>query len=162
MSLCSIKVVSRGTARSKVGPESVIDLASDVALQAAHNFALGTSFERTPCSVGSRTCAISKAWDGDHVQSRVCGSIAVRIQTVASGLSGGRRNRIAHPPYPRCSLQATVVGLDQFFFADATWCGDDGNAVFLGDPPDPCLIRIRALLEHGRLNSVDADDAVKK
>src|SRR5438270_5526632 len=109
MSLCSIKVVSRGTARSKVGPESVIDLASDVALQAAHNFALGTSFERTPCSVGSRTCAISKAWDGDHVQSRVCGSIAVRIQTVASGLSGGRRNRIGGAQMRERSLATQAI-----------------------------------------------------
>src|SRR3954454_3845171 len=60
MFLCSVKGLIRGPERSKVGPESVIDLAGYVALQAADNFALGTSLERTACSISSRTCAISK------------------------------------------------------------------------------------------------------
>src|SRR3982074_3110986 len=43
MFLCTVKSISSGTERSEVSPQRVIDLASNVALQASDNFALGTS-----------------------------------------------------------------------------------------------------------------------
>ncbi len=67
-----------------------------------------------------------------------------------------------HAGHALGALQATVVGLDQFFFADATWCGQDGEPEFFGRPSHPGLVDVGALLEHGGLDAVDADDILEK
>jgi hypothetical protein len=67
-----------------------------------------------------------------------------------------------HAGYAFGALQATVVGLDQLLFAHAAWRGEHGDPTFLSDPPHPGLIGIGALLEHGRLNRVDANDVLKE
>src|SRR4029453_19033706 len=67
-----------------------------------------------------------------------------------------------HARHALVSGQAPIVGLDQFLFLDAAGGRQDRDAALLGDPPHPGLVASGALLEHGRLDRVDADHVVKE
>src|SRR5438874_9972705 len=60
--------------------------------------------------------------------------------------------------YAHGAMQATVVRLDQLFFAQPAWCGQHGDVLLISDPPYPRLVGIRALLKDRRLEAGDADD----
>ena len=59
-------------------------------------------------------------------------------------------------------LQAPVVGFDQLLFLDAMRCGHDRDGQLVSNPPHPGLVGIGPLLEHGRLDGLDADDVMEE
>jgi hypothetical protein len=77
----------------EVGAESVVDLAGDLVLEAAHDLALGFAFAGAAIGIGAGAFAVAKATDSDQVQSSVGLAIAARVEAVAGGLAGGRGDR---------------------------------------------------------------------
>ena len=74
---------------SEVGLECVVDLAGDVALEAAEDLELGLSFGRAAARVGARARAVAQAADGDQVQGAVGLAVAAVVEAVAGGLARG-------------------------------------------------------------------------
>src|SRR5262249_740859 len=56
------------------------------------------------------------------------------------------------------TFQVSVIGLDHLLLADATGCREHWDTSLVRDPSYPGLVRVGALLQHGRLDAVDADD----
>src|SRR4051794_1992498 len=75
----------RGGLREQVGGEGVVDLARDVALEAADDLGLGLAFGGAPRGVGAWAVAVAQGADGDHVQRAVGVAVAAVVEAVAVG-----------------------------------------------------------------------------
>ena len=75
--------------RGEVGEQGVVGLARDVALEAAHDFALGLAFGGAAFRVGAGALAVAQPADGDQVQRPVGLAVAAVVEAVAGGLAGG-------------------------------------------------------------------------
>src|SRR5580693_8072395 len=73
----------------EVGLEGVVDLAGDVALEAAHDLALGFAFGGAALDVGAGALAVAQAADGDEVKRSVGLAVAAVVEAVAGGLARG-------------------------------------------------------------------------
>ncbi len=70
-----------------------MDLAGDVALEAAHDLALRFAFASPPLGVGAGAVAVAKPADGDQVQRAVGLTVAARVEAMTGGLARGGRDR---------------------------------------------------------------------
>ena len=77
----------------EVGEEGVVDLACDVAFEAAHDFALGLAFGGAAFDVGAGSVAVAQRADRDEVERSVGLAVAAVVEAVAGGLAGGRGDR---------------------------------------------------------------------
>src|SRR5450432_1589929 len=73
----------------EIRAEGVEDLARDVALEAAHDFALGLAFGGAAFDVGAGSVAVAQPADGDQVERSVGLAIAAVVEAVTGGLAGG-------------------------------------------------------------------------
>src|SRR5688572_7983039 len=81
--------------RGKVGEvcrERAVDLAGDVALEAADDLGLGLALGGAALCVCSGALAVAQAADGDHVQRAVGVAVAAVVEAVTVGASGGCRD----------------------------------------------------------------------
>ncbi len=67
-----------------------------------------------------------------------------------------------HADHARGTFHASVVRLDQVFFAHAFRRSQDGDPLVVGDSPHPGFVGVGALLEDGWLDAGDADDIVEE
>src|SRR3954471_21042008 len=74
-----------GGLRQQVGDEGVVELAGDVALEAADDLGLGLAFGGAPRGVSAGAFAVAQATDGDHVQRAVGVAVAAVVEAVAVG-----------------------------------------------------------------------------
>src|SRR3954453_15649876 len=72
----------------EVGDEGVVDLAGDVALEAADDLGLGLALGGAALRVGAGGLAMAQAADGDHVQGAVGVADAPGVEAVALGAAG--------------------------------------------------------------------------
>src|SRR6266566_3431531 len=72
----------------EIGAERVVELAGDVALEAADDVALGEAFGGAAGGVGAGAGAVLQPADGDHVQRLVGAAVAATIESVARRASG--------------------------------------------------------------------------
>src|SRR6266566_2844900 len=77
------------TGVGEISAERVVDLAGDVALEAAHDFAFGLAFGGASLRVGSGARAEAQPADSDEMQSTVGLAVAAVVQAVAGRLAGG-------------------------------------------------------------------------
>src|SRR5665213_3354007 len=77
----------------EVGSEGVVDLAGDVALEAAHDLPLGFAFADAALGVGAGALAVAQPADGDEVQGSVGLAVAAGVEAVAGGLARGGGDR---------------------------------------------------------------------
>src|SRR5215210_3681012 len=84
-----------GTPRDdgEVGAEGAVDLAGDVALEAADDLGLGLAFGGAALGVGAGAFAAAQAADGDHVQGAVGVAVAAVVEAVAVAAAGGDGDR---------------------------------------------------------------------
>ena len=75
----------------EVGAQRVVDLAGDVALEAAHDLALGLAFGGASLRVGAGALAVAQAADGDQVQGSVGLAVAAVVEAVAGWFCPRRR-----------------------------------------------------------------------
>jgi len=69
------------------GLEGVVELAGDVALEAADDLGLGQAFGGAPGGVGAGAWVVAQASEDDHVEGVVGGAIAAAVEAVAVGPS---------------------------------------------------------------------------
>jgi len=74
----------------EVGLEGVVDLAGDVALEAAEDLSLGLAFGRASLRVGAGALAVAQAADGDEVECSVGLAVAAVVEAVPCGLRAWR------------------------------------------------------------------------
>src|ERR671915_37930 len=100
--------------RLQVGDQSVVDLARDVALEAADDLGLGLALGGAALGVGARSLAVAQAADGDHVQRAVGVAVAAVVEAVAVGASGRHRDRAgtAERPWRPGRVRAAAPGRD--------------------------------------------------
>src|ERR1035441_3708592 len=84
---------SRSRGVGEVGEEGVVDLACDVAFEAAHDFAFGLSLGGAAFDVGAGALAVAQPADGDEVQSAVGLAVTAVVEAVAGGLARGGGDR---------------------------------------------------------------------
>src|SRR3954451_9044815 len=77
----------------QVGDERVVELARDVALEAADDLGLGLAFGGTPRGVGGRALGVAPAAGRAHVQRAVGVAVAAVVEAVAVGASAGDGDR---------------------------------------------------------------------
>ena len=86
-----IVVLCRGCGRGgevgEVGAEGGVDLAGDVALEAAYDFALALSFAGAACGVGLGTLAVAQSADSDEVQRAVGLAVSTGVEAMAGGFA---------------------------------------------------------------------------
>ena len=70
----------------EVRAQGVVDLACDVALEAAHDFALGLAFGGASLGVGAGACAVAQATDGDQMKGAVGLAVTAVVEAVAGRL----------------------------------------------------------------------------
>src|SRR6188472_4659145 len=74
--------------RREIGEQRVVELACDVALEAADDLGLGLAFGGASFGVGAGAFAVAQAADGDHVQRAVGVTVAAVAEAVAVGAAG--------------------------------------------------------------------------
>ena len=72
----------------EVCAECVVDLAGDVALQAAEDLAFGLALGGASLRVGACALAVAQPADGDEVQCPVGLAVAALVEAVSSRLAG--------------------------------------------------------------------------
>src|SRR5712691_7396605 len=72
----------------EIGVERVVELAGDVALEAADDLAFGEAFGGAAGGVGAGAGAVAESADGDHVQRLVGAAVAAAVESVAARPSG--------------------------------------------------------------------------
>src|SRR6266542_105314 len=77
----------------EIGAERVVELARDVALEAADDVAFGEAFGGAAGGVGAGAGAVVQPADGDHVQRLVGLAVTATIESVARGASGAGGDR---------------------------------------------------------------------
>ena len=75
------------------GVEQVVDLAGDVAFEAADRFAFGLAFCLLACDVGAGLGVPRDSAQGDDVDRAVELSVTAAVQPVADRLAGAGRDR---------------------------------------------------------------------
>ena len=78
--------------------EKAVDLAGDVAFEAALGFSGGFAFGGSFGDVGLGVWAVAAAGDGDGVQRAVELAVAAAVEAVAGVLPGGRFESGGYPP----------------------------------------------------------------
>src|ERR1019366_9731490 len=73
----------------EVGAKGVVDLAGDVALEAAEDLALGLAFGGPSLRVGAGALAVAQSADGDQVQCPVGLAVAAVVEAVSGCLARG-------------------------------------------------------------------------
>src|SRR5450755_2853109 len=73
----------------EIRAEGVEDLAGDVALEAAHDFALGLAFGRAALGVCTGALAVAQPADGDQVKRPVGLAVAAVVEAVTGCLARG-------------------------------------------------------------------------
>jgi len=96
------------------GAEVGIDLAGDVALQAADDFLLGFPFGRAAFGVGAGSRVRAQAGEHDPPQGMAGLAVAARVEPAADGLAGGCRDggpvRVGYPALPDELVMELVTG----------------------------------------------------
>src|SRR5512135_1494095 len=69
----------------EVRAEGVVDLAGDVALEAAHDFALGLAFGGAAFDVGAGAVAVAQPADCDEMKGAVGLAVAAVVEAMAGG-----------------------------------------------------------------------------
>src|SRR5450631_3819183 len=77
----------------EVGAEGVEDLARDVALEAAHDFALGLAFGGATYDVCAGALAVAQPADSNEVKRPVGLAVTPVVEAVAGRFAGGGGNR---------------------------------------------------------------------
>ena len=77
----------------EVGEQGVVELAGDVALEAADDLGLGLAFGGASFGVGAGLLAAAQAADGDHVQRSIGVAVAAGVEAVTVAAAGGDRDR---------------------------------------------------------------------
>src|SRR5712691_7828250 len=77
----------------EIGAEGVVELAGDVALEAADDVAFGEAFGGAAGGVGAGSGAVVQPADGDHVQRLVRLAVAATVESVARRASGAGGDR---------------------------------------------------------------------
>jgi hypothetical protein len=72
-----------GSDVGEIGLERGVDLAGDVALQTAHDLALGLAFLDASFGVIAGALAVAQPAHGDHMKGAVCLPVTAGVQTVA-------------------------------------------------------------------------------
>jgi len=70
----------------EVGAECVVDLAGDVALEAADDLGLGPAFGGTACGIVAGALAVAQPADSDEMQCPVGLAVATRVEAVTAVL----------------------------------------------------------------------------
>ena len=104
-----VETAVRGRGVGEVGAQGVVDLAGDVALEAAHDFALGLAFGGAAFDVGAGALAVAQAADGDQVQRAVGLAVTAVVEAMAGRLAGGGRDRARAAEQRRRSSRRAVV-----------------------------------------------------
>src|SRR5438128_2230757 len=73
----------------EVGAEGVVDLAGDVALEAADDLFLVQALGAVAVGVGARARAIAQSADGDQVERAVGFAVAAAVESVSGRAPGG-------------------------------------------------------------------------
>src|SRR5713101_8503215 len=84
---------SRGRKRGEVGAEGVVDLAGDVALEAADDLFLAEAFGDAALGVGAGASAGAQPTDGDQGGGAVGVAVAAAVEPVSGGAAGGGVDR---------------------------------------------------------------------
>ena len=71
----------------EVGAECGVDLAGDVALEAAHDLALTLAFAGAACGVGLSALAVAQSADSDEVQRAVGLAVPAGVEAMACDLA---------------------------------------------------------------------------
>jgi|SRR5450755_49567 hypothetical protein len=74
----------------EVSAEGVVDLAGDVAFEAAHDLTLAFAFTHAALGVGVGALAVAQTADRDEVQRSVGLAVAAGVEAVANGFARGR------------------------------------------------------------------------
>src|SRR6266536_6206997 len=77
----------------EVGTEGVVELAGDVALEAADDLGFGQALGGATVGVGAGASAVAEAADGDQVDCAVGVAVAAAVEPVAARASGGGGDR---------------------------------------------------------------------
>src|SRR6266498_1988464 len=77
----------------EISAERVVELARDVALEAADDVAFGEPFGGAAGGVGAGAGAVAQPADGDQVQRSVGLAVTATIESVARGASGAGGDR---------------------------------------------------------------------
>src|SRR5207244_7389319 len=87
----------RGAEVGEVGAEGVVELAGDVALEAADDLGFGQALGGATVGVGARASAVAEPADGDQVECTVGLAVAAAVEPVSARASrgGGERTRAA-------------------------------------------------------------------
>ena len=106
----------------EVGAEGVVDLAGDVAFEAADDFALGFPFAGSPGRVVAGARAAAQPADCDEVERAVGLAIAAVVEPVAAGLpEDAGSQRVSMTGWVGCVVHAPAVtctcGVDDVDFA---------------------------------------------
>ena len=88
-----------------------INLAYDVALEAAHDLAPCFSFCGSSGDIGFRFFVVSHADDGNRVERCIRLAVAASIQTHAVCLAAGRRDRTDATQFGQCCLGFDPLGI---------------------------------------------------
>src|SRR6266516_4801264 len=83
----------RARKRGEVGAEGVVDLAGDVALEAADDLFLAEAFGDAALGVGAGASAVAQPADSDQVEGTVGLAIAAAVEPVSGGAAGGGGDR---------------------------------------------------------------------
>src|SRR6266542_5746292 len=76
----------------KIGAEGVVELAGDVALEAADDLGFGQALGGATVGVGAGASAVAEAADGDQVERAVGLAVAAAAEPVSARASGGGRD----------------------------------------------------------------------
>src|SRR6266498_4636484 len=77
----------------EVGTEGVVELAGDVALEAADDLGFGQALGGATVGVGAGASAVAEAADGDQVECAVGVAVAAAVEPVSARASGGGGDR---------------------------------------------------------------------
>src|SRR5438093_7458260 len=85
--------MSSALQRLQIGAERLVDLAGDVALEAADDLAAVEAFGFASLGVGAGAGVVAEAADGDHVECAVGLAVAAVVEAVAAGAAAAGLDR---------------------------------------------------------------------
>jgi hypothetical protein len=99
--LQAIDTISCGGSAQEVADKRVVELAGDVALEAADDLGLGLAFGGAALDVGAGALAVAQPTDGDHVQGAVGVAITAVVEAMPVAATAGDRDRAGGAQWPR-------------------------------------------------------------
>src|SRR5690606_33195391 len=91
--------------------EGVVDLAGDVAFEAADDLFLGLALGCSAVGVGAGFRAVAQPDDGDEVEGAVGVAVAAGVEAVAFGLAGGGGDRVGAAHVRECGFAVDAVNV---------------------------------------------------